>query len=306
MGFYRYKAMKTREVFSQVQTEEDARKWLWQARFGRDGFRCPNCHGITYYSHRSRPEIRTCKGCLKQVRVRAGTILEHSKTPLLIWLWILFLMMQGKRGISALEIQRTLGMSSYGTAWRIVQKIREALKERDDRYQLKDLVELDGTMFGRREKATQVTVLVAIESKEWIDAKGKRKTKAGFAKVKVTSESKIRAQEFVDENIVPGTFVNTDANNSYKQLKNVHVDYREMDADPEKLDRWLPWVHKFISNAKSWMIGTHHGVSAKNIGRYLAEYTYRFNRRHDPDSLFHRALRACAIATPKPAYALLR
>lgn len=63
-------------------------------------------------------------------------------------------------------------------------------------------------------------------------------------------------------------------------------------------------VHRFISNAKAWIIGTHHGVDAKYLGRYLSEYAYRFNRRHDLDSLFHRALTACALAKPITAQAL--
>ncbi|MCP3678987.1 MAG: transposase, partial [Gammaproteobacteria bacterium] len=67
----------------------------------------------------------------------------------------------------------------------------------------------------------------------------------------------------------------------------------------EILDDWLPWVHKFISNAKSWILGTHHGVDAKYLAQYLSEYTYRFNSRHDPDSLLFRALGACVHATPK-------
>ena len=75
-------------------------------------------------------------------------------------------------------------------------------------------------------------------------------------------------------------------------------DYQVVANDPVILKRWLPWVHKFISNAKAWVIGTHHGVKSSYLHRYLAEYTYRFNRRHDPDSLFHRALTACALTAP--------
>ncbi|MCB9025126.1 MAG: transposase [Bdellovibrionaceae bacterium] len=60
-----------------------------------------------------------------------------------------------------------------------------------------------------------------------------------------------------------------------------------------------------MSNAKTWILGTHHGLqSSKYLELYLAEYTYRFNRRHDPDGLFHRALKACSIAIPKTNYEL--
>ena len=75
-------------------------------------------------------------------------------------------------------------------------------------------------------------------------------------------------------------------------------------GDAQACDRWRPWVHKFISNAKAWVNGTHHGIKYKHLARYLAEYTCRFNRRHDVSRLFHRALVACAIAKPVRLHAL--
>ncbi len=94
-------------------------------------------------------------------RLRAGTIFEHSKTDLLKWLRAIYFVMQGKRGVSALELQRHLGMKSYGTVWSMLHKIREALRQRDEDYKLKGQIELDGAVFGRRETGTQREVLVA-------------------------------------------------------------------------------------------------------------------------------------------------
>lgn len=299
-----YKRLKIHEFFTQIQTETQARNWIWESRFGPKGFECTHCSEDLYYERKDRPEVRICQECRRETRIRAGTIFEHSKLPLLVWLRAIYFVMQGKRGIAALELKRQLGLSSYASSWLMLHKIREALRQRDEVYKLKDLVELDGAKFGRREKRNQATVLVAIESRDWMDDQGKVKSKAGFAKVLMTRESAKAAQKFVDTHIESGAMVNTDANNSYLKLKNVYTDYQIMSKDPEALDRWLPWVHKFISNAKSWVLGTHHGVGAKNIGRYLAEYTYRFNRRHDPNSLFHRALTACALAKPATAVAL--
>lgn len=81
-------------------------------------------------------------------------------------------------------------------------------------------------------------------------------------------------------------------------LENVDVDYQVGGSNQQVLDHWLPWVHKFISNAKSWIAGMHHGVEAKFLSQYRAEYTFRFNRRHDPHSLFSRALGACVHVKP--------
>ena len=82
------------------------------------------------------------------------------------------------------------------------------------------------------------------------------------------------------------------------------VDYQDPYYDRSSLDHRLPWAHKFISNAKTWIAGTPHGMRAKYLDRYLAQHTYRFNRRHDQDILFHRALNVCALPAPRTAYAI--
>jgi len=298
-----YKKLSGLEFFVQLNSEKKAREWIWLTRFGELGFECGHCGHQKYFQHQSRPEVRTCKQCRKQIRLRAGTIFENSKVPLLVWLRALHLQMQGKRGISALELKRVLKMRSYQTAWTLLHKIRAALKDRDERYKLKGLVELDGGYFGRQRTRNQKPVLVAVESKDWVDEKGKSKPKAGFAKVAVNPETRETIQPFVNQVIEKGSLVNTDGKQSYWKLENVEADYQTA-RNLLFLDGWLPWVHKFISNAKAWLVGTHHGVESKYLDRYLAEYTYRFNRRHDPESLFHRALKACILAKPRTAYAL--
>jgi len=95
------------------------------------------------------------------MRVRAGTIFDSSKTSLLVWVKAIFHVMQGKRGISATELQRHLGLKSYGRVWCMLQKIRSALQQRDEDCQVGDgVVELDGATFGKRESGNQCEVLV--------------------------------------------------------------------------------------------------------------------------------------------------
>lgn len=213
-----YKKLSGVDFFKVINSEERAREWIWKTRFGESGFRCPTCKEEKYYGLQTRPEVRTCKRCLKQIRLRAGTIFESSKLPLLIWLRAIQLLMQGKRGISALELKRVLKLKSYDTTWRMLHKIRVALKDRDERYRLKGLVELDGTCFGRRKRGNQKPVLVAIESKDWVDERGKAKVGAGFAKVAVTPETRESIQPFVDQALEKGSCVNTDGKQSYWKL----------------------------------------------------------------------------------------
>lgn len=297
MAYHRFSRA---QFFKTFNTEQKVRDWLWQTRFP-SGFQCPHCKSPHFYQHTSRPEIRTCRQCLKQIRLRAGTLFEHSKLPLRIWFQAIQLLMQGKRGISALELKRVLKIGSYQTAWLMLQKIRAALKDREQRYKLQGIIEVDGASFGH--KKHRKSVLVAVESKDWVDDHGKPRPRAGFAKIALVSETKQEAQSFVNQAIQQDSVLHTDHKNIYPALENVQVDSR-MTQNLLFLDGWLPWVNKFISNAKTWIRGTHHSIRAKYIDRYLAEYTYRFNRRHDPDGLFQRALRACTLASPKRAYAL--
>ena len=195
-------------------------------------------------------------------------------------------------------------MASYDTAWRLLHRIREALRQRDERYKLKGIIEFDGADFGEQKDKGKKEVLVAIESKDWVDAKGRPKSSAGFAKVELGREAKIPAQQFLNKNVEPGSHVNTDGSRALVSIQGVEGDNRVMAAQPEQLDLWLPWVQKWVENAKAWLQGTFHGVRREYFVRYLAEYNYRFNRRHDPDGLFHRALTACAVAKPIRAHAL--
>lgn len=299
-----YLKLTTPEFFDKICTEESARELLWRSKFDGKDFICPRCTHEEFYQHNSRPEIRQCRLCDRQVRLRAGTILEHTKLAILVCVRAIFLVTQDKRGVSALQLKRQLGMKSYGTAWALLQRIREAMRQRDAGYKLHGVVELDGADFGHQKDKGKKEVLIAVESKDWVDERGKPKQRAGFAKVELSRESKICAQQFVDKNIESGTQVNTDASNAFGGLKGVDAEQRVMDNAPERLDSWLPWVQRWMENAKVWIQGTFHGVSAKHLVRYLAEYNYRFNRRHDPCGLFHRALTACAVATPVRADAL--
>jgi hypothetical protein len=116
----KYPQMKFCKLLSELDSEEKARAWIWLAKFDGKEFICPKCRNATYYQHRKKAEVRKCKTCHFAVRLRAGTIFQNSKIPLLIWLKAMSLVTQGKRGVSALELQSDLGMKSYDTAWTLL------------------------------------------------------------------------------------------------------------------------------------------------------------------------------------------
>ena len=253
-----YKKYSTLGFFRTVRNEKRARDLVWRSKFDGKDFVCPHCQQEEYYQYKSEPEIRKCRKCHSQIRLRVGTALENSKSSVLTWVRAIFLVMDSKRGISAKELQRKLKIS-YQTAWSLLKKIRSCLQRRDEGYKLKEIIELDGAVFGKKHTGNQSTVLVAIETKGWVDEKGREKSKAGFVKVSVASEKQVEVQDFVDKNISQGSMVNTDGGSAMLDIENVDHDYQVVGGDQTVVDRWLPWVHKFISNTKAWILGTHHG-----------------------------------------------
>ncbi len=163
MSYLKFKGMS---FFKKINTEEKARNLVWKSRFNGKEFICPECGHEAFYQCHTEPEIRKCKSCKHLARLRVGTIFQHSKLPMLTWLRGIYFIMQGKRGISAIELQNRLGIGSYRTAWKMSHKIRRSLQHRDERYKLKDVIELDGSGFGNRANNNQKRVLVAIETRQ--------------------------------------------------------------------------------------------------------------------------------------------
>ena len=122
-----YESFSAERFFTEITTEAAARTLPWRSRFQGKEFHGPRYHAEQFYALATRPEVRICNGCRQQWRLRLGTIFESSKTSLLLWVKALFYVMQGKRGMSAQELQRHLGLKSYGRARSMLQKIRAAL-----------------------------------------------------------------------------------------------------------------------------------------------------------------------------------
>ena len=295
----RYQHFTITDFFTQINSEEKACELLWRYKLKDKAFSCSKCHHDDFYQLKCRPEIRQCSNCRFHNRLRVNTIFSNSKTPLLVWVRSIFLMMSGKRGISALELQRQLSIKSYRTAWSILHKVRHSLGQRDDQYKLTGILELDSTSFGKRATGNQEEVLIAVETKTYKDKYSKTKSKAGFAKVILANQTREKIEAFLNNNVMKGSEVRTDGAQAYvKGYEDYDFKVKATYTDHNLTENWLPWVHRFISNAKTWILGTHHGIRGHYLDLYLKEYTYRFNRRHDQNGLFTRAITACCLATP--------
>lgn len=163
--------MKLLAFQEQFATEQDCRDYLIKVRWPQ-GYRCVACgHGEAWYL----PARHTfdCKKCRKTYSVTADTIFHKTHTPLREWFWAIFLMVQSKKGISTLELQRLLGAPYYDKVFRMQERIRQAMEARENLYHLEGFVEVDEAFFGghRRggkrgkgsENKTQVLVQASID-----------------------------------------------------------------------------------------------------------------------------------------------
>lgn len=279
-----------------------------------DGFICPRCrHDKAWYIRTRR--IMDCKRCRVKTSVTAGTIFHKTRTSLLKWYWLIYRMATDKVGTSVAEMQRLLDIEDYKTAWLMAHKVRKAMADRDARYTLAGLVELDDSFFGPpgslsgRGSERKSTVLCAVSL--YKDAKGHKRP--GFAHMQVVEDASAKSIEGFLERLGCGAAteegrdllekIRTDGWKSYaraaknKDLVHCKVVLRK----PADAGRLLPWVHRVISNTKAVIRGAHRGVSEKHLQSYLSEVCYRFNRRFWEKELFDRLIRAC-VSTPTVTY----
>lgn len=122
----------------------------------------------------------------------------------------------------------------------------------------------------------------------------------------VPDRSAVSLNEFVKKAVVSDALIVTDDWSGYNRLGKEGYQHRPiaMCGEPEVADEFLPIVHLVFSNLKTWLNGTHHGVSNKHLQAYINEFTFRFNRRFYPMNAF-RSLLGIATRTISPTYAAL-
>lgn len=270
-------------TFSEFQerfgTETQCEQYMFEKRWP-NGFICPKCGGHRFCKLSNG--LYQCAACHHQTSLTAGTILQRTHLPLTKWFLALYLVSQDKRGISAVQLQQTLGVT-YKTAWYMLFRIRDAMSQRDSQYKLNGVVEFDDAFFGgptvgkKRGRGTEKhKVFVALS----LDSKGNPR----FLKMQVTENIKqASVRRFAESNIEKHTTIHSDGYRSYTAALSEY-DHRPKKYDPN--NGLLHWIHIAISNAKAFILGTYHGLPGKNLNAYLEEFCYRFNRRHSHATVF--------------------
>lgn len=273
-------------LMQEYDTDAECRAVLERLRWP-DGVCCLKCTGMRVSRVPSRTLFQ-CNACNHQFSVTTGTIFHDSHLPLPKWILATYLMVESKKGMSALQMKRTLNVA-YKTAWYLCHRIRAAMTEAKPE-QLTGIVEVDETYVGgkvrgkgRGYRDNKTMVLGAIErggnARLRVGGHATRKELYGFIRSTADLQN-TRA-------------VSTDEWSAYNGIGNMNTRHETVN---HKAEEWVRGAVHTNSIENSWslldrsIMGAFHHVSEKHLDRYLDELEWRFNNRNNPH-IFRETLR---------------
>ena len=193
------------ELERRFSTEAACREYLFQLRWPK-GFCCPRCGGRKAWP--ASDLLWECAACHRQVSVTSGTIFQDSRLPLTLWFRAVWWVTSQKNGVSAMGLQRVLGLKSYKTAWALLHKLRRAMV-RPGRDRLSGRVEVDEAFVGGEEEGvhgrqTETKAMVAVAAEEDGPAIGRIRMR------RILDASAGSLVPFIEDCVEPGSVVHTD------------------------------------------------------------------------------------------------
>ncbi len=249
---------------------------------------CPHCGGVDkayrINGKNTRPGLLKCGHCRKQFTVKVGTIFESSHIPMTKWLMAIYMMCNAKKGVSANQLHRSLGIS-YKSAWFLCHRVREAMNKEPLKTKLSGEVEVDETYIGGKAKNNmrkkrrgpdahkKIPVMTLIE----------RDGKARTFRMPDQLHNKMRA--VVLPNVHPSAHLITDGHPAYKGLDRYFDRHSRIDHSKEYVRGiiHINFAESYHSLLKRGIFGTFHHVSEKHLSRYLREFEFKWNSRKQSD-----------------------
>ena len=261
---------------------------------------CHHCGNCTVYQKADRPKVFDCPACKNTFSIFKDTIFENSPTDLRIWMYAIHLFLNGKKGISGLQLMRETGVT-YKTAWRILKQIRLAMNNNSFHEAFEAIVEVDETYVGgkprkgnkgrndkgetpnKRGRGTSKTPVVGLidRQKKQVYAKVAFPNKEGK---KLTGKQLLAIISEVSKETA--TFM-TDEFRSYNILSRsgyIHlvVDHTKSFADG---NIHTNGIESFWATLKRGVYGIYHSISIKYLQNYVNEFCFRYNNRNN-DGMF--------------------
>lgn len=303
--------LSLREFHERYGNEEQCEAALAGARWPK-GWRCAHCDGTRSFRTQNgngRP-LWECFLCGYQSSSIVGTVFEHTKLPLSTWFLAIYLVTQSKNAISALELMRQLGVS-YKTSWLLKHKLLETMRLREEPRRLDGRVQIDdaylggereGHIHGGRGGFNKSAFVAAVQTDDQGKPRFMRLTPiAGFTNVAM--------RQWVQSSLAATAHVVSDGTACFSQVTQIGATHERYVTGSGRAAAQLPqfkWVNTMLGNLKTALNGTYHSFDHfKYAARYLADFSYRFNRRFNLPAMIPRLLRAAALTKPLP-WKLLR
>jgi transposase-like protein len=277
-------------MLQKYSTDDKCREILTKLRWP-EGVRCPRCASderICYLEERKQFE---CGSCSYQFSVLTGTVFNDTHLPLEKWFAATYLLCEAKKGISACQIQRTLGIGGYKTAWHLCHRIRHAMAQ-TDKPMLDGKIEMDATYVGGQmrgkghiAKNDNKEVVIGIRKRNgdlrfFHAHDAKSGTLAKYIRENISEDVEVI---FTDDHVANVAAMRKAGRKNHKTINHSAGSYVMGDIHTNT-------VESAFSLLKRGIMGTWHKISAKHLASYLQEMEFRFNRRHHSD-LFIDTLR---------------
>jgi transposase-like protein len=289
--------MTINDIFQLYSTDDHCRELIKRFRWP-NGVECPRCKNKTV-SNISTQKKFECVACEYQFSVLSNTIFHDTHLPLQTWFLATLLLCEARKGMSANQIKRTLGVS-YKTAWYLCHRIRAAMKE-VERPMLDGTVEVNETYIGGKQHTyskagygdSNKQIVVGIRQRggdlRFFHAQDvKAGTLAKYVRENVSEDVEVLVTD--ELNTYPTAFRETPFAEKHKTIKHKAKIYVDGEIHTNT-------VESAFSLLKRGIIGTWHRISAKHLAAYLQEMEFRFNRRKS-GTLFLETIRHMATADP--------
>jgi transposase-like protein len=276
-------AMNLPKLVEQYGSEDRCRAYLEVLRWP-DGVRCPEC-GFDSISRITTRNQYDCNRCRNRFSVKSGTVFHDSHLPLWKWFLATYLITESKKGISANQLKRTLGVS-YKTAWYLCHRIRSAMIDAGE--PLSGTVEADETLIGGkprdRAQTKKEAALRRMDNKTVVLGAIER---GGKLRVRVAADTGQKTIHGFLRDHVDGDAeaIYTDSYRSYRGIADENTRHEYVDHSAEE------WVRGDVHTntiESAWslfdraVIGSYHKLSRKHLPAYLKEFEFRFNNRENP------------------------
>lgn len=254
---------------------------------------CNHCGSLKVYQKHSRPKVFDCNDCYNTFSPFKNTIFEKSSTDLRKWMYTIHLFLNGKKGISGLQLQREIKVT-YKCAWRMLHQIRKAMGNKEQDQFTRSIIEMDETYIGgkprkkndksndddeiKRGRGTKKNPVVGIAD---------RINKKVHAKVAQLNEkgkklSGIQLLEILDKvSKEECNVVITDEFKGYNLLGNTNHVHLRIDHSKEYTNGFIHTnnIESFWATLKRGIYGIYHHVSVKYLQNYINEFCFRWNNR---------------------------